>query len=305
MGHEHHHHHHTSTNMSGRGLFYSLLLNVSITVAQFIGGLWSGSLALLSDALHNFSDVLTLIISYVANKYTKREADFSKTFGYKRAEIIAAFVNAGTLIVVAVYLIIESVSRFFLPPESIESSIVIWLALIAIIGNGISALLLQKGSANNMNIRSSYIHLLTDMFTSVAVLVGGVVMKYFQVYWVDSVLTLCIGGYLIYAGIDLLKSSFKVLMLFSPDDISIQKIVENVKSIEGVKNMHHVHIWLLNEDEIHLEAHLEMEKDVKVSEFDMILIKIEAVLEQDFGINHFNIQPELNKCDNKSIIVQD
>lgn len=304
MGHDHHHHH-APANMSGRGLFYALFLNISITIAQFIGGLVSGSLALLSDSLHNFSDVLTLIISYIANKFVKKEADFSKTFGYKRAEIIAAFVNASTLVVLAIYLIVESVIRFFEPPKSIDSSVVIWLAIIAILGNGFSAFLLQKDSGHSMNIRSSYLHLLTDMFTSVAVLIGGIMMKYFQVYWVDSLLTLAIGGYLIYMGIDLLKAAFKVLMLFSPDDISLQKLVAKVNTISGVKDIHHIHIWSLNEYEIHLEAHLDMEKDIKISDFDVILAEVEEVLHHDFGINHFNIQPELNKCDNKSVIVQD
>lgn len=300
---EHHHDH--SHGLTGKSLRFSILLNVGITLAQLIGGLISGSLALLSDALHNFSDVISLLISYVANKISRRNADFSKTFGYKRAEIIAAFINATSLIILAVFLLKESVVRFFEEPEQIGSGIVIWLAVLSIIGNGICVLLLQKNSAHNMNIRSSYLHLLTDMYTSVAVMIGGILMKFYQIYWVDSVLTFCIGAYLIYMGFDLLKSSFKVLMLFSPQDIRIDDLVKKVKTIKGVKNMHHVHIWLLNEHEIHLEAHVDLEKDIKISDFDCTLEEISKVLRIDFGINHLNIQPEFDKLDNKSVVVQD
>lgn len=298
----HHHHHH---QMRGRTLLFSVVINSLITVAQFIGGLMSGSMALLSDALHNFSDVISLLVSYIANRLMFKKADFSKTFGYKRAEIIAAFINAATLIVVAVILIKESIVRFFEPPQSIEAGLVIWLALIAIVGNGFCALLMKSDSAHNLNMRSSYLHLLTDMFTSVAVLIGGLLMKFYQVYWVDSVLTILIGAYLIYTGLLLLKSTVKVLMLFSPDDIIIEELVERFVSLPEVNNIHHVHIWLLNEDEIHLEAHIDFKENIQLSEFNLILKKIETIASKEFGINHSNIQPEFDRCDNKAVIVQD
>ncbi len=301
MGHHHHHH----DQLAGRNLLISIVINLVITIAQAIGGFISGSLSLLSDALHNFSDIISLLISYIANKMVGKNADFSKTFGYKRAEIIAAFVNAGILIVIAVYLIKESIFRFFEPPEPVGTGLVIWLAIFAIAGNGISALLLYKGSKTNINIKSSYLHLFTDMLTSVAVLIGGLLMKFFEIYWVDSLLTLIIGGYLIYTGIILLKSAFNVLMLFSPDDIEIDELVQRISTIDGIKNMHHIHIWQLNEHEIHLEAHIDFHRDIHLSEFDCILEQIEKVVYKEFNINHVNIQPEFDKKDNKSVIVQD
>lgn len=298
-------HHDHSRDLAGKGLLWSIIINIVITGAQVVGGVISGSLALFSDALHNFSDVISLLISYIARKIVGKDADFSKTFGYKRAEIIAAFVNSATLIIIAIYLIKESILRFFDEPASIGSDLVISLAVLSIFGNGICALLIRKNGRNNMNIRSSYLHLLTDMFTSIVVMIGGILMKFYEVFWVDSVLTFLIGGYLIYMGIDLLKSSFKVLMLFSPDDIVIDELVAKVNAIENVKNIHHVHIWQLNEDEVHLEAHVDFESDIKLSDFDAILEKIEAVVYAEFGINHINIQPEFDKPDNKSVIVQD
>lgn len=282
----------------------TITLNIVITAAQVAGGLISGSLALLSDALHNFSDVISLSVSYVANNLAKKEASTNKTFGYKRAEIVAAFVNAATLIVVALILIKEAVERFFNPHE-IGSNLVIWLSILGILANGFSVLLLKKDARANMNMKSAYLHLMTDMMASVAVLIGGVLMKFYEVYWIDGVLTISIAGYLMYMGYDLLKSSTKVLMLLSPDTIEVKKIVNTIGEIEPIKNVHHVHIWQLNDDEIHLEAHIDFNNDIKLSEFDLILQKIEEEVYHKYGINHINIQPEFGKCDSKQIIVQD
>ncbi|MGB7393878.1 MAG: cation diffusion facilitator family transporter [Pricia sp.] len=305
MPHSHDHsHNHSHSDLKGRNLIISILLNVLITVAQVIGGLISGSLSLLSDALHNFSDVMSLLVSYLANLLSKRQASDRKTFGYKRAEIIAAFVNAATLMVVAVILIKEAIERF-MDPQVIESDLVIWLSLLGIAANGFSVLLLKKDAGRNMNMKSAYLHLLTDMLASVAVLIGGLLMKFYQVYWVDAALTLAIALYLIYVGYDLLKDSTRVLMLFTPNTIEIQRIVESISEITSVKNVHHVHIWQLNEDEIHLEAHVDFHQDIRLSEFDNILGQIEEVVYHKFGINHVNIQPEFDKPDNKQVIVQD
>lgn len=305
MAHHHSHNHsHDHSNLKGKNLFISIILNILITVAQVIGGLLSGSLSLLSDALHNFSDVISLIISYIANKLSRRKASLQKTFGYKRAEILAAFINAATLIIVAVLLIIEAFKRFQNPQE-IESNLVIWLSIIAILGNGFSVLLLKKDSEANMNMKSAYLHLLTDMMASVAVLIGGLLMKYYELFWVDSVLTFVIALYLIWVGFDLLKDSTKVLMLFTPDTIPIKQIVEEINAFDSIKNVHHVHVWQLNEEEIHLEAHIDFNKNITLSEFDKILHNIEYLVFNKYDINHVNIQPEFGKDDAKDIIVQD
>jgi len=305
MSHPHSHNHsHSHTELKSTNLLISILLNIIITVSQIIGGIVSGSLALLSDALHNFSDVISLVISYIANLLSKKEASINRTFGYKRAEILAAFINAFTLIIVAVLLIVEAVKRFY-NPEPIESNLVIWLSFIAILGNGFSVLLLRKDAEKNMNMRSAYLHLLTDMMASVAVLIGGLLMKYYQIFWVDSLLTLIIALYLIWVGFDLFKESFKVLMLFTPNKVQIQEIVEEICTIKEVKNIHHIHVWQLNEEETHFEAHIDLNTDIKVSEFVSILNQIEEVLLHKFQINHVNIQPEIDRPGNKEIIVQD
>ena len=298
MSHSHTHH------RSQKNLLLSIVLNIAITVSQVIGSIVSGSLALLSDALHNFTDVVSLIISYVASKFSSKNATLNKTFGYKRAEIIAAFVNSAILIIIAIILIKEAVVHFF-DPQIINSDLVIWLSVLAIAGNGFSVLLLLKDRKTNMNLASAYLHLLTDMLASVAVLIGGLLMKFYGIYWIDSLLTLAIAIYLIVVGIKLFKNSFKVLMLFTPNHIQIDDIVEKINALALVKNMHHVHIWQLNEDELHLEAEIDFEKDISLSKFEEVLEEIESILLSEYGINHINIQPEFNKTDNKNIIVQD
>ncbi|MFX0556069.1 cation diffusion facilitator family transporter [Maribacter sp. CXY002] len=305
MGHGHHHHStgHHHPKATGKNLILSISLNILITVSQVIGGLISGSLALLSDALHNFSDVLSLIVSYIANVLSKKKASTNKTFGYKRAEIIAAFVNSATLIVVAIILIKEAIERL-ITPEEIESSIVIWLSLVGIVANGFSVLLLKKDAQSNMNMKSAYLHLLTDMMASVAVFIGGLLMKFYQLYWVDPLLTLAIALYLIYMGYDLLKDSTSVLMLFTPNTIQVQHIVDTITKIKPIKNVHHVHIWQLNEDQVHLEAHIDFTEDIRLSQFDAILEQIEEEVYHKHGINHVNIQPEFGKCDSSHIIAQ-
>ena len=299
-----HNHSHSPKDLKGQKLLISILLNIVITVAQVIGGLVSGSLSLLSDALHNFSDVVSLIVSYVAAKLSKQKASINRTFGYKRAEILAAFINASTLVIVAIILIFEAVKRFRNPQE-IESGLVIWLAILAIIGNGLSVLLLRKESKNNINMRSAYLHLLTDMLASVAVLIGGLLMKYYQLFWVDSLLTLLIALYLIWVGYDLLKTSTRMLMLFTPDTINIKDVVRTVNKLPKVSKLHHVHIWNLSDDELHLEAHLDLTEDISTTAFNDLLLDIETVLHDEFNINHVTIQPEFNKEDPKEVIVQD
>ncbi|MDX1829625.1 MAG: cation diffusion facilitator family transporter [Lutibacter sp.] len=298
-------HNHSHNTLSGKNLLLSILLNIVITTAQVIGGFISGSLALISDAVHNFSDVISLVISYVANLLTHTKKQTKQyTFGYKRAEIIAAFINAASLIVIAVFLGIEAFKRFS-TPKTIDSNLVIWLAILGIVANGFSVLLLKNDAKHNLNMKSAYVHLLSDMLTSVAVLFGGLLMKYYQIYWVDALLTLLISIYLIYLSWDILISSTKILMLFAPKHIVIDDVANEVLKMDEIKNIHHVHIWQLNDYDCHLEAHIEFNKNIKLSEFDVICENIENTLLEKFQINHCNFQPEFKRDDLKELIKQD
>ena len=294
MGH-HHHHDHSTKNI---GL--TIILNFAITIAQVIGGMISGSMALLSDAAHNFSDVLSLIISWAARKLTGRKLTANRTFGYKRAEIFAAFVNSTTLIVIAVVLAVEAVERLLAPVE-VRGSIVIWLAGLSILINGLSALLIQKDAKDSMNMRSAYLHLFIDMLTSIAVLIGGLLMKYFGWFWVDGVLSLGIAAFLIYSSWAIFAESLKIMMQFTPKSIDVEKIAIEVQQIDGLKNIHHIHVWQLDEHEIIFEAHVDLDKDIRLSEFEIILKAINTILHK-FEIHHCNIQPEFAIEDNKELI---
>lgn len=301
---EHQHVHIHKHEVKGKNLVFSIVLNVVITAAQIVGGLLSGSLALLSDALHNFSDVLSLVFTYVAHRLSRKKASLQQTFGYKRAEILAAFINSATLIIIAVFLIFEAAERFF-NPQPISTGLVIWLSILGIVANGISVLLLRADAGKNLNMKSAYLHLLTDMLASVAVLIGGLLMMYFKWFWVDSVLTLAIAIYLIIVGAALLRDSTQMLMLFTPNHIDIKEIVREVHKIPGVNKLHHIHVWHLNDDELHLEAHLDCKNNITMTEFNELLHKVEQVLFTKFNINHINIQPEYSKKDPKDYIVQD
>jgi len=294
-----HHHHRRESSLK-----WSIVLNVIITAAQVVGGILSGSLALLSDALHNFSDVISLVVSYIALLLGKNEASKEKTFGYKRAEIIAAFVNASTLIIVGVMLVIEALQRF-IEPQPIKGELVIWFALLGILVNGLSVLMIKKDAHVNMNMKSAYLHLFTDMLASVAVLIGGVFMYYFNWFWIDAFLTLSIAIYLIVISYNLLVDSVKILMLFTPKDIDINRIEQDIKTIELVNNVHHVHVWQLNEEEVHLEAHIDFDQDISLKDFGTKLKEIELMLLHRYKINHVTLQPEHGFEEEKPLIVQD
>jgi len=212
---------------------------------------------------------------------SRRKASINETFGYKEAELIAAFINAITLVIVALFLTYGAIERLF-NIHPIKSGLVIWLALLGIVVNGFSVLLLQKDAEHNLNMKSAYLHLLTDMMASVAVLIGGLLIKFFNWYWVDSVLTIFIAIYLIYVGVDLIVSATKMLMLFTPDHIDIKEIVREVHKVQYLSELHHIHVWHLNDEELHLEAHLDCSEDLKMSEFNELLHEVEHVLFDKF-----------------------
>ena len=299
MGHDHNH-----GDMKGKKLGISILLNIFITLAQAIGAMVSGSLSLLSDALHNFSDVIALIISYIADKLTQKKFTAQQTFGYKRAEVIAALINAASLIAIAIMISKEAFMRFNEPAE-INSLIVIILAGMSILVNGGSVLLIKKEAENNMNMRSAYLHLMSDLVSSVAVLIGGLCMSYFQVYWIDSILSLAIALYLIYSSFGLLLKTLRVLMQFTPANIDSTEIEKALLKSTAIENIHHLHVWQLNDKDIHLEAHLDFKEDIKLSQVSKTLQEVSEVLRSQFHITHAILQPEFGVDDSKSLIIDE
>lgn len=291
---------HHPGEVSSRNLSLAVLLNTGITLAEGIGGIISGSMALLSDAAHNLSDVLALIISYFANRISKRDATERQTFGFRRSEILAAFINSATLIIISVIITVEAVKRLLNPVE-VSTSWVIWLAVASIFVNGLSALFLRRDSHDNMNIRSAYVHLFADMLTSVAVLLGGLAIRYLGWTWTDSAFSIAIAVYLFYVSWKLFRSSLRIMMQFTPEDINVAEIAAGITSIRGVKNIHHVHVWQVNEHDLMFEAHVDVEDDILISDFEKVLVEIKAFLREK-GIGHSTIQPEFSVDDRKQVI---
>jgi len=295
---KHHHHHH----VSGKNLLITIILNIIITLSQIVGGIFSGSLALLSDAMHNFSDVLSLVIAYVANRFAARPSSPSKTFGYKRAEILATLFNASVLLGIGIFLIIESFHKFY-HPEVVNSIWVIGLGALSILLNAVSVLLVKDDADNNMNIKAAYLHLLSDVMTSIAVVIGGILMYYYQLFWVDPVVSLIIAIYLIWASFGLIKESAAILMQFAPKSINIDELVSRVKEEVKIENIHHIHLWRLDDHHIHLEAHLDFTENITIEESNKTVDKLEKSLHEKFNIEHTTFQCEFNREDDKSIIV--
>jgi len=297
---EHHHHHHH--NVSGKNLFLTIVLNIIITLSQIVGGIMSGSLALLSDAMHNFSDVLALVIAYVANRLAARPNDVTKTFGYKRAEILAALFNASVLIGIAIFLIIEAFHKFY-HPEAVNSVWVIGLGALSIVLNTASVLLIKEDSHDNMNVKAAYLHLLTDVMTSVAVVAGGILMYYFGIFWIDPLISALIALYLIWASFGLVKESSAILMQFTPPEIDVDEVIQSIEEEAEIKDVHHIHIWKLDDNHIHLEAHLDFNEDVAISVSNRVIEKLEKNLHDSFDIEHTTLQCEYGRDDSKEVIV--
>ncbi len=296
MGNEHDHH----QPAKGKRLILSIILNIGITIAQIIGGLVSGSMALLSDAAHNFSDVLALVFSYIAEKLSGRDRTLKQTYGYKRAGIFAAFINSATLMIVATVLVHEAIDRL-INPRPIEGIIVIYLAALGVFFNGMSALLVKNGTEHDINMRSAYLHLFTDMLTSIGVFIGGLAIVFLGWYWVDGILTIAISLYLIFSSWGIFYAVLRIFMQFTPSQVSIEKIADEIADIGGVKNIHHVHVWNLDENEMMFEAHLDLDEDFSISRFELILEKVDTILDSH-QIHHYNIQPEWERDDEKSLI---
>lgn len=299
MSHEHDH-----GNMKGKKLGISILLNVFITVAQVIGAVFSGSLSLMTDALHNFSDVVALIISYIADKLTQKDYTDEQTFGHKRSEVIAALFNAASLIAIALLLGKEAIERFN-EPVVIQSFWVIVLAGLSILVNGICVLMLKSEADENMNMRSAYLHLFSDMITSIAVMLGGIFMYYFHVYWMDSLLSILIAIYLIYSSFGLLTKTLRVLMQFAPQHLDLKQIEAKILAESGVENVHHMHLWQLNDKDIHLDGHLDFKEDMSLSKASEVIERINRVLKDEFHINHTLLKPEFGVQDIKHLVVDE
>jgi cobalt-zinc-cadmium efflux system protein len=294
LSHEHHHNHSHALNSTTGRLFTTMMLNFIITVVQIAGGIFSNSLALISDALHNLSDGISIIISYFAIQLKKKDNSYTHTFGLKRAEILAAVINASALIVIYAFLFYEAVKRF-MNPQEIEPIAMSIVAAIGLIANIVGTILLKRDSKDSINIRSAYMHLLSDSVSSVAVIIGAIVIALWKINWIDPALTLLIGIYIVKESYVILSEAVHVLMEGTPPQIDVERIQEEVEKFSEVEDIHHVHVWMVGDNDVHLEAHVNI-MDMKISEGNRLRAQIEKMLDEKFGIRHVTLQFESNQC---------
>ena len=282
--------------VKGKNLLITIALKIVLTIAEVLGGWFSGSLSLLSDALHNLNDVLSIVISWFAVKMAAKEHDKKNTFGYRRATIIAAVINATLLIIMSLFLFRDAYFKF-IQPEKINALLVIIIASIGIVLNAVAVYLLHKSSEADLNMRAVYLHFLSDALSSVGVMVGGLVIYFFDAYWMDPLLTVLIGLYILKESYEILKESANILMQGTPKTVDIDEIAEELEKMDAIKNIHHVHIWALDEHTLFFEAHVNLQNDILVSELSDVYAKLEQVLKGRFGVTHLTIQFEYNCCE--------
>jgi len=273
------------------------VLNGLITVVEAAGGIMSGSLALISDAAHNLGDTVSILLSYVAWKIAGKEKDVRRTYGYKRAEIIAAFVNASALVAISLYLVFEAVRRFR-KPETIDSGLMIGVALFGLVANFVSMRLLKKEAHGNMNVRSSYLHLLGDTVSSVGVLGGGIAIRIWGLSWIDPLVTVLISLYIMRQSWVIVKNSVGILMQ-SAADLDYGAMQREIEAIPEVRDIHHVHTWMANEETVYFEAHIDV-ADCRLSQTCVVADRIEGLLKERYGIAHVTLQFETGRCSEKS-----
>jgi cobalt-zinc-cadmium efflux system protein len=303
LSHTHHHHHQGDREKSPieKNLLISTVLNLTVSIAEVVGGILSNSLALISDALHNLGDTSALFIAYMANLISKKTNTDKKTFGYKRIEILAALFNAIILVVIIVYLFVEAYHRI-LHPEPIKGLVMLIVAIIGFLANLISVLLLKKHSGQNINIRAAYVHLIGDTVSSVLVIASGLLIYFFNLFWIDPVITILLGLYLLKETYMILKEAVDILMQATPHGLDLKQVKLALEAFPEIDNIHHVHAWNLSDHDIHFECHIDLKSDIRISETARLQSNIREILLNNFNINHVTVQYEYNCCEDKNMI---
>ncbi|MCB0411819.1 MAG: cation transporter [Bdellovibrionales bacterium] len=304
MSHDHNHthqhggfHSHFSSETSPRRLLWALFINLLLTIAQVAGGLISGSMSLLADALHNLSDAGALGIAALAAYIAHLPANSRMTYGYRRAEILGALINSTSLLLVGVFLIYETCVRFY-NPQPIQGGLIIGVASVALVIDLATAWMTYKGSQSNLNFRAAFIHNLSDAMASVVVIISGSLILLFQIYWIDLVASLLISFYVLYHSQSILKECVRILMQSSPSHIHRENLVTEISAIAQVREVHHIHVWQLDDQRIHFEGHIVIHQD-HLGAIEEIKANIRTLLRDKFHIQHSTLEVEISShCEN-------
>jgi cobalt-zinc-cadmium efflux system protein len=292
---------HSHIHSGQRNLLIATLLNFLISAVEIAGGILSNSLSLLSDAVHNLSDAVAVLVAYLAGTIANRQPDSRRTFGFKRVEILAALLNAVILVVVTIYLFYEAYRRFR-EPANVQGNIMFIVALIGLMANLAAVMLLRKDSGKNINVRAAYIHLVGDSLSSVAVIIGSILIHFFEIFWVDPLVTVLIGLYILKHAWLILREAVDILMQAGPRDRDIREICSELERIPEIANIHHVHLWNLTDRQIHFECHADLRKDLALSETGQVREKMEMILHENFQVTHLTVQFEYDTCPDKNMI---
>lgn len=283
-GHGGHHHHGEVSEKTVKYLLISFIINMLLSVVEIVGGIIAGSVSLIGDALHNTSDAFSILIAVIAFKIGRKKADHKYTYGFKRAEIIGGFVNLILLFISGVYLIVEGIGRL-ISPEPIEGGIIIWVSVLALIIDAATAKLSHHGSEHNTNMRMVFLHNLADALGSVGVIISGLFVVWLNIYWIDGLVALMIAAYMIYQSVLSFPKVVNILMNAAPDGLDLAAVEKALLKIDGVCDVHHLHIWSVNENDVSLECHIVAD--------NLELVQTAAkLLNKEFGITHCNIQIE-------------
>ncbi|WP_299616849.1 cation diffusion facilitator family transporter [uncultured Tateyamaria sp.] len=298
MGHGHHHH--VDPEAGDRRVFAAIAVNMGLTVAQIVGGIVSGSLALIADALHNFSDAISLIIAFGARKIARRPRDAEMTFGYGRVEVVAALINYTTLIVIGLYLLYEAAMRFA-DPQPVEGWLIVIIAGIALIVDAVTAALTYAMSKSSVNIRAAFLHNVADALGSVAVIVAGTLILLYDWRLIDPLVTVLIAGYILWQSFREIGPVIRILMLGSPPEIETDAVLDTVRGIDGVTGIHHAHFWQMDEHRAALDAHVVIAEGCW-SDADAVKERIKTALANRFDIEHTTLELECARhaCDDPS-----
>jgi cobalt-zinc-cadmium efflux system protein len=282
---------HSSTQ---RNMLAVLSITAGVMIAEVIGGLLANSLALLSDAGHMLTDILALGLSLVAMRFAQKPPTPSKTFGFYRLEILAAFFNGMLLLFISLYIFYEAYHRL-IDPREIKGLFMLLVAAIGLLANGVGIVILRKSALKNLNVRSAFFHLVGDTISSGGVIIGGVVILYTGWYMVDSIIGIFIGVLILRGAYSLVRESIDVLLEATPKDIDVEQMLDDLHQIEGVREIHHLHVWTITSGIYAMSAHVLID-DLLISRSGQILKEIENVLRGKYNMEHITIQFESESC---------
>lgn len=288
MTHDHHHHGLASAQGGDKRLIIAIGVNVLLTIVQIIGGVFSGSLALIADAIHNLSDAAALAIALIARRIARVPADEDHTFGHGRAELIGAVFNLSWLIFIGLFLIVEAIKRL-LDPQPVEGWTVVVVAGVALVVDVATVMLTYRMAKQSMNIRAAFIHNLSDALASLGVIIGGVLILTFGWNFVDAIVTLAIAGYILaHAGMEIPKA-IHILMQGVPRDLDVATVTEDLKQLDGIIDIQHVHIWHIDEHRRSFEGHIFVDGPAKMEPIKLLL---RQRLADSYDITHSTLEFE-------------